>query len=177
MKNSGIHIFLLLISATLFAQNNVVLVHKYDSTKIKPQNLSEKFEIKTNNNYYHSKIISCSKTEIKIIENNLKHNGTNTNPFNWVNDTIMIPIQEINYLKTYRYNKRQWVMPFAAIGALTLGSVFFTPLVFVTKGRAAADRMTVIQLAIIVITLPPVLIGISKKKYDLKNKWKIKVTD
>ncbi len=165
------------ISSKQFAQNNLTLVSKKKLDHQKKLKLEEKFEIKTSNNYYHSTIISFNQTEIKIIETNLKRNGTNNNPFNWVNDTLKIPFQEIDYLKTYRYSKKGWVIPFATVSVLTFGSVFFTPLVLATKGRSAANNLTVIQISIIVITLPPVLFGISKKKYDLKNKWKIKALD
>lgn len=168
---------LLLISANQFAQNNLTLVRKNNFDHQKKLSLDTKFEIKTNNKYYHSNIISFNQTDIKIIETNLKHNGTNNNPYNWINDTLKIPFQKIEYLKTYRYGNRGWVIPFATVGVLTIGSVFFTPLVLATKGRASANKLTVIQLSIIVITLPPVLLGISKKKYDLKNKWKIKDLD
>lgn len=165
------------ISTKQFAQNNLTLVSKKNLDRQKKINLDEKVEIKTNNNYYHSNIVSFNQTEIKIIETNLKRNGTNNNPYNWVNDTLKISFQEIEYLKTYRYGNRGWVIPFATVSVLTIGSVFFTPLVLATKGRAAANKLTVIQLSIIVITLPPILIGISKKKYDLKNKWKIKALE
>lgn len=171
-------LLLAIITTSQFAQNNLILVQKNNSNKQVSLPLDKNFEIKTSTNFYKTKIISVGEKEIKIIQTNLKRDPTAANhPFNWVNDTVKISIQDIKFIKANRYNKRRWIIPFASIAALTIGSTYFNPLVSVAKGRSAADKMTVIQLAIIVITVPPILIGISKKKYDLKNKWKIKGLD
>lgn len=174
-------ILLLLIAAKQIGQNGVSLVKRKNSQAQRILYFDKKFEIKLGEESYNAKIIKVSETHVSVLEHHLKQNAVSPagdkHPFNWVYDTLKIPIQQIDYIKAHRYKNRRWVIPFASVAALTIGSVFFTPLVSALKGRETADKLAVIQIGILAVTLPPVLIGTRKVKYDVRKKWKLNIVE
>ncbi len=164
------------ISSACYAQNEIDIVKRKNPSKQRTLYFDKKFEIKVGEESYNAKIIDVSGTHISILQQNLKKSASpvpdDKHPYNWAYDTLKIPIQQIDYIKSHRYKNRRWVIPFASVAALTIGTVFFTPLVSAIKGRKTADKMALIQIGILAVTLPPVLIGTRKVKYDLKTKWK-----
>jgi len=171
-----ISVLVLLLSCEGYGQNEMSIVKRKNSSKQRTLYFDKEFEIKVGEESYNAKIIKVSETHISILEQNLKKSASSEpgdkHPYNWAYDTLKIPIQQIDYIKSHRYKNRRWVIPFASVAVLTVGSVFFTPLVSAIKGRKTADKMALIQIGIIAVTLPPVLIGTRKVKYDLRTKWK-----
>lgn len=185
MKFFVVQIVMLLLfnSINLFGQNKIILVHKNETDKQAIVLFDRKFEIISKENSYHTSIINAKDGNITIIEHNLKKDTSNQinsptkTPYNWVYDTLKIPFEQIEYIKAYRFKNRNWTMPFVFIAAVIIGSVFLNPLVSATQGKDTAGKMTIMQISLMTITLPPILIGTRKVKYDLKNKWKVKAIE
>jgi hypothetical protein len=51
------------------------------------------------------------------------------------------------------------------------------PVAAIENGEQGVKYWAIFESILVGIALPPLLIGTSKKKYDLKNKWKMVIGD
>lgn len=151
--------FLFLISFLTSGQNYLLIQKKKDSGTTKKLSFDNLYTIKTKDTIYVSTIVNSNDSTLTILKDGP----------NWRSDKIQISKCDIQYLKKDSFKNRKWLDPFSwtiiggGIGVL-----------FAQEVNSGFDSKTVgygFVGGILCVTVPVILFGTSKAKFDMNTKW------
>ncbi|WP_203292479.1 hypothetical protein [Luteirhabdus pelagi] len=89
--------------------------------------------------------------------------------------TSKITISEIQLIKKDLFNNRKWLEPFGYIGIGAGLGLIATPFIWIFEGSKKAWEGLKFAGILASVSLPVILLGTSKNRYNLNNNWRIAI--
>jgi len=183
---------LLMSLISVQAQSKLFLEHKTKPYKKKYLDLDRKYIIKTiDTTYFYKNIIGFNEKTISILTwkktdrdttytFSYKISRTKDTTYTYTlpiyrQDTIVIPIADIQIIEKNWFKSGEWLKPFVYFAFAAVGNVLFFPFYVINEGKKGIREWAKNEVILVGISFPPILIGMGKKKYDLTKKWSLKV--
>lgn len=184
--------FLLFSLTNVVGQNRLILEKKNNPSNKRYLNLDRDYVIKTmDTTYYYKKIIGFNDTTISIpiltktgrdttYTYSRKINKTKDTTYFYTepifkHDTIIISIADIKELKFDWFENRGWLQPFGMIAIGAAAGIIFLPAVAIKQGAEGVKEWAHFEAVLVAVSAIPIFIGTRKSKYDLANKWTMKM--
>ena len=185
--------FLLFSLTNVIGQNRLILEKKDNPSNKRYLNLDREYVIKTiDTTYNYKKIVGFNDTSISITILTKTDRDTTysynykiskikdttyirTEPI-YKQDTLFIAFADIQELKNDWFENREWLQPFGIIAIIAaVNLVVGLPVTAIDKGAEGVKRWAAIEAVLIGISAIPIFIGTRTSKYDLANKWTMKM--
>ena len=169
----------------IYGQDNIFLQRREKSDRTKKLKLNREYTIKTHDTTYFSKIVGHTDTTLSFtksvkgkdttytISQYGKTRDTTIVRSLWVDDTVKILFTDIEYIQKDWFANRQWLEPFGYLAVGAALGVAILPLAAAFKGVEGVKDWAEFEGIILAVSVPPLVLGTIKTKYDLKTKWSI----
>ena len=170
-------------------QDTLFLQHKTKENKLKIIDLEKEFFIKTKDTIYkNKKIVNFNDSSIfltRTIKTNkdttyttYRYSKKGSIPYEhtvpiYKQDTFPILFQNIQSLKTYRFEKRGWLILPAKLAIFSIVAIPFLPIAAIDSGMEGVRNWLLAEAILVGASYPPLLIGTSKIAYNLQEKWSL----
>lgn len=176
-----------------YGQNQLVLKRQNNPEKVKVVDLSQAYIIATKDSIYgYRNIVNYTDSNISVLTwvdsgrdttytYSFVYQGKDTSYTRsnsiYVEDTLLLSISAIQYLKKDWLQNTKWAEPFGWIGMAAVLGVVMLPVAAITDGNEGVREWATFEALLIGISAPPIFLVTRKIKYDLIKKWTLEVED
>ena len=181
--------FSLFVMGSINGQSKLTLNHKTKPKKQVSLDLKKEYTIKTNDTVFFTKKIVGFNDSTLLLTIDKKTDKDTTYHVNYysknsvdtfispiyIKDTIVLPFSNIEEIKVDRFKKKGWLILPATLGYCALIAIPILPIVNFNIDNEGMRNWLQIELVLASLSGPPLLIGTSKKKYNLTKNWFLSV--
>ena len=189
LQMANIFLLFIFIPSFILAQNTLIVEHQLRPRVTKQLPLGIYYTVTTKDTVYKSEIITFSDSTLSVVRwlksgrdttyRNIQSTRRSkdtviTRPI-LIRDTTIISFSDVSLIQKDRFQNQNtlffipaMLLPLAALGILGL------PFAAIINQGESFEDYAIVEGGLIAASVPFIIIGSSKIKYDTLNKWKIK---